>query len=260
MSTEGAAPLPAPNAADVWLEHCVVRGEASLLRAAELQPISLHWNDGLLAVSESVLVAVGGAMQPKEIDVRVELNHVTAAVAGPFAQIHDDFDAPFLPAITMTCSDSILYSVAGAPLVDYDGIDVRTDFLKTFHWTGERVFYEGFRPEAFWRLASGDEVAQMLSFEDWKAQWGPQRELQTVWRDVRWKRPLAASPLFHALKPDDFALDDTASTQKALRGAADGNDVGMNRAELPVMSLLTKGNEELRPQPTGSQSVGTRTP
>jgi serine/threonine protein kinase len=260
MSTEGAAPMPAPNAADVWLEHCVVRGEASLLRAAELQPISLHWNDGLLAVSESVLVAVGGAMQPKEIDVRVELNHVTAAVAGPFAQIHDDFDAPFLPTITMTCSDSILYSVAGAPLVDYDGIDVRTDFLKTFQWTGERVFYEGFKPEAFWRLASGDDVAQLLSFDDWKAQWGPQRELQSVWRDVRWKRPLAASPIFNALRPDDFALDDAALTQKALRGAADGNDVGMNRAELPIMSVFTKSIDELRRQPAGSQSVDSRTP
>jgi len=256
MATEGAPPAPAAEPVEIWLEHCVVRGETSLLRSAEMQPITLHWNDGLLAVSESVLVAVGGGMQPKEVEVRIDLNHVTAAVAGPFAQIRDDFDAPFLPAISFKCSDSILYSVAGAPLVEYDGIDVRTDFLKTFQWTGERVFYEGFKPEAFWKLASGDDVAQLLSFEDWRAQWGPQRELQTVWRDVRWKRPLTAAPIFHTLRPDDFALDDVVlPTQKALRGAADGNDVGMNRAELPLFGLLSKSDGDLR-----TQSVGSRMP
>ncbi|MCE9606686.1 MAG: protein kinase [Planctomycetia bacterium] len=255
MTTEGATPAPTVEPVEVWLEHCVVRGEASLLRAAELQPISLHWNDGLLSVSESAVVVTGGAILPKDVDVRIDLNHLTAVTAAPFAQISDNFDAPHLPSIAITCSDSILYSLTGAPLVDYDGIDVRNDFLKTFQWTGERVFYEGFKPEGFWRLASGDDVAQMLTFDDWRAQWGPQRELQTVWREVRWKRPIPLSPIFHSMHPDDFALDDAGAAQRAVRGAADGNDVGMVRALLPLFSSLSKTDGDLR-----TQSVGSRTP
>jgi serine/threonine protein kinase len=252
MNTEGAAPLPSVEAAEVWLEHSIVRGEASLLRASELQPVSLHWNDGLLAVSESALVATGGAMQPKDVDVRLAFNHVTAVCGGSLIDIRDDFDKPFLPAITVTCADSIVYSVSGAPLVDYDGIDVRTDFLKTFHWTGERVFYEGFKAAEFWRLASGDDVSQMLSFDDWRAQWGSQRELQGVWSEVRWKRAPAPSPIFHNLKPDDFALDDTGAAQKAVRGAADGHDVGMNRAQLPIVGTISKSDDDVRTQAVGA--------
>lgn len=252
MNTDGAAPMPAVAAAEVWLEHSIIRGEASLLRASELQPVSLHWNDGLLAVSESALVASGGAMQPKDVDVRLAFNHVTAACGGSLIDIRDDFDKPFLPAITITCADSILYSVTGAPLVDYDGIDVRTDFLKTFHWTGERVFYEGFKIDGFWRLASGDDVAQTLSFDDWRAQWGSQRELQSAWREVRWKRAPAQSPIFHNLKPDDFALDDSGAAQKALRGAADGLDVGMNRTQLPLVGTISKADADLKAQSVGS--------
>ena len=234
-----AAPVAAagaPQAVDVSLEHCVVRGEASLLRVADMQPVALRWHNGLLAVSESALVVTGGQAQNAETEVQFDLGHVTAAVAGGLIRITDGFETPFVPNVSVTCADSVLLSTSGAPLVDYDGIDVRNDFLNTFQWTGERTFYEGYQAENFWRLASGDDVAQMLTYDDWRAQWGPQREFQAAWREIRWLRPLPSTFSFHSVQPGDFALADGTPPQKALRGGADGSDIGMHLTELPTPS------------------------
>jgi serine/threonine protein kinase len=229
-------PMPADVAAravDVALDHCIVRGEASLLRVVDVQPVALRWHNGLLAMSESALVVNGGQLQSDETEVQFDLNHVTAVVGGQFIRITDGFETPFLPDVSVNCTDSILLSTRGAPLVDYDGIDVRNDFLNSFQWTGERVFYEGFQADGFWRLASGDDVTQMLSYDDWRAQWGPQREFQSAWRELRWKRSLPPQWSFQSLRPDEFELAETVPPQKALRGGADGSDIGMHLAELP---------------------------
>ena len=41
----------------VELENCVLRGEATCLRTSEFEPVRLVWNNGLLATSESLLLA-----------------------------------------------------------------------------------------------------------------------------------------------------------------------------------------------------------
>ena len=48
-------------AAAIELVDCIARGEATFLRVEDLQPVRLFWNNGLLATSERLLVAVGGA-------------------------------------------------------------------------------------------------------------------------------------------------------------------------------------------------------
>ena len=234
MPGEAAPAVATSQAVDVSLEHCIVRGEASLLRVADMQPVTLRWHNGLLAVSESALVVTGGQAQNAETQVLFDLSHVTAVTAGGLIRITDGFETPFVPNVSVTCADSILLSTSGTPLVDYDGIDVRNDFLNTFQWTGERTFYEGYQAENFWRLASGDDVTQMLTYDDWRAQWGPQREFQAAWREIRWRRPLPSTFSFHAVQPGDFTLADVTPPQKALRGGADGSDIGMHLADLPT--------------------------
>ena len=74
----------------------------------------------------------------------------------------------------------------------------------------------------------------MLTYDDWRAQWGPQREFQAAWREIRWRRPLPSTFSFHAVQPGDFSLADATPPQKALRGGADGSDIGMHLADLPT--------------------------
>ena len=255
MPGDVAAPLLETTGVDVRLEHCIVRGEASLLRVAEMQPASLSWQNGLLAVGDSALVVAGGQSQMVDTQVRLDLSHVTAVVGRGLIRVSDGFEAPYLPAISVACADSIVFSTSAAPLLDYDGIDVRNDFLSTFQWTGERVFYEGFMPENFWRIASGDDVAQMLTYDDWRAQWGPQRELQTALGEVRWRTTIHRRPVFHAARAEDFALDESLPAQRAVGGAADGGNVGLSLAELPTPSatVVSAADDDQTPAALGSR-------
>jgi hypothetical protein len=221
-----------PDPVDLRLDHCLVRGEATLLRAAEAQSATLVWENGLLAVADSALVVRGGQTIPRGPGVRLDLRHVTVAVGGEFVRMVNDFEAPFLPHVAVRCADSIITSVGGKPLVDYQGVDARSEVVADFEWSAERVVYDGFTPEAFWRITSSVEGSQTLSFDEWRLQWGPQRELQTARAAVRWQAPVADRPAFHDVQPADFALDLEAADGRVVGAAGDGSDLGLNQATL----------------------------
>ena len=228
---EGAA-TQASDPAEIRLDHCIVRGETRLLHNARQQAVVLQWNNGVAVLAQSLLSVEGGQMPLRDVEVRVELRHLTALCGGAAVRISAGFDAPFLPNVAVNCTDSILATNTAAPLVTYDGIDAQAELLNSFQWTAERVFYEGFKPDAFWRLDSPVSPSQWLTIDDWRARWGTQREVQTAWGGVRWRRSLGAATA-HRFSPSDLRLDESSPPQRALRGAADGSDVGCMFDALP---------------------------
>jgi serine/threonine-protein kinase len=229
---------------EIRLDDVLVRGEASLLRSTDLQAASLVWSNGVLAVADSALVVRGGQMMPREAPVRLDLHHVTAAVGGEWIKVTNGFDAPFLPALAVRCADSILLSTSGRPLLDYEGIDARGDFLSTFEWTADRVVYDGFPADTFWRFQSSTAGLQILGFDAWQQQWGPERELRTQRQSIRRLHPQQEPLSFHAAVADDFALDPMALEDKALGAAGDGTDLGVDRAamRLPYETATETGD------------------
>jgi hypothetical protein len=230
MNDDTAAAGPAP--VEIRLDDAIVRGEACLLRSTDLQAASLVWSNGLLALADSAIVVRGGQVMPREASVAVDLDHVTAAVGGEWLRVVNGFDAPYLPDLTIRCADSILISTAGKPLLDYQGIDARGDFLSLFEWTADRVVYDGFTDDAFWQFHSAAAGSQTLSFEAWQAQWGPERELRTSLHAVKWQRALPSAATLHRAVPHDFAIDPTAVGDRALGTAGDGTDLGLDPLEL----------------------------
>jgi len=224
---------------EVRILNTLVRGEAALFRGAELRPVTFNASNVLAAMSEAMFVVRGGAMPPRDADLRVDLRHVTAVGGGEFLKIAGGFEAPFLPPIQIHCFDSILATLGGAPLTAMDGVDAGADFQDTLEWDAERVFYEGYRADAFWQLTS-PAGTKSLSFDDWQAHWGPQRERQNVWGGLRWDRAAAAAAEFHRVRPDDYVLDDSEPRQKASRGASDGTDVGVDVSQLPAPKAAPK--------------------
>ena len=102
------------------LQNCVARGEASLVRDNELQPLRLHWDNGLLATSERLLVAAGGSTQPRQLGyIQIRLRHVTAIVQGGLALLTNSEDSPYQLLTEVNATDSILSSTAAAPLVEH---------------------------------------------------------------------------------------------------------------------------------------------
>jgi serine/threonine-protein kinase len=226
MNTDDALATTAPEPVDIRLDNCIVRGDATLLRAADVQSASFVWENGLLAIADAALVVRGSSTAPRGPGVRFELRHVTAAVGGEFVRVVNDFESPYLPKLTVRVADSIVTSLAERPLFEFQGVDARSDFLADFDWTAERTVYDGFPPETFWRLASSAEGTQMLTFDEWLLQWGPQREVQTGRATVRWSKPLDKRSPLEAAASDDFALDAAAADNRPLAAAGDGSDLG----------------------------------
>lgn len=226
MPGMGDAQAADRNRTELRLDHCSVRGEAVLLEDSQQQPIDFQWNNGAAALAMPLLSVKGGQMPARDVEVRLDLRHLTVACGAAPLDVSNGFDGPFLPMVSIRCADSILSSLSGRPLLDYEGIDARTEFLNSFAWRGDRVFYDGFRAEEFWRLISPTGANQTLTFEDWRAQWGAELEVQSSWGGVRWKRAWSPSAPLHQFDFNDFSLDDAAPAQRAVRGAADGADIG----------------------------------
>jgi serine/threonine protein kinase len=231
-------PMPGPDTGareptEIRLVNTVVRGEASLFRGSELRPVSITASNVLAALSETMFVVRGGAMAPRDADLRLELRHVTAVGGGEFLRIAGGFEAPFLPPVHIHGYDSILATLGGGALAAMDGVEAGNALT----WRGERIFYEGFRADSFWLLTS-PAGTKSLSFDDWQARWGS-GEPPNVWGGLRWERSPAATE-FSRARPDDFVLDDAEPRQKALGGATDATDVGVDGSQLPTPRAVPK--------------------
>ena len=218
--------MPAPDAVEIRLENCIVRGEATLLRSVDSQPASLFWNNGLAALADSLLVVRGGSMAPRNSSVRLDLQHVTVAVGGEGSRIARGFDAPQLPQISVRCGDGLVVALRGKPWFDFEGFEPRAEMSEGCEWSAERIVYDGVPLTSFWRRETAAGEATMLTYDDWKRLWGPQRELQTAAEVIPWLRPVPPVGPLHDVKADDFALNADAVNQRVLNGAGDGLDLG----------------------------------
>ncbi|MCR4411286.1 MAG: protein kinase [Thermoguttaceae bacterium] len=227
-------PLP-PTA--ISLADCVVRGEAVVLRTHDLRPLQFSWDNGLLATTERLLLSDGGDKSPAPGDaVRLDLNHVTAAVRGGLCRMEQNDLSPHQLPLSVRCASSILVGTASGPLLEQAGVVGKEPFESRVSWNGERNFYEGFT--VFWNVVRGDAEIRPApkTFDAWWAYWGPDREILPAMHRVQWKKPLPAASPVHAHTPADYALgrpSEGGAVNPAVGAASDGKDAGMIPERLP---------------------------
>ena len=217
------------------LQNCVARGEAALVRDNELQPLRLHWDNGLLATSERLLVAAGGSTQPRQLGyIQIRLRHVTAIVQGGLALLTNSEDSPYQLLTDINATDSILSSTAAAPLLEQRGPNDPQDYLARVQWSGERNCFDGV--EVFWKIINSATQSSLrqLDFEGWRQLW-MSRSKQASNLPIAWQRLPDSDRPFHRHVPADYALDDAVADNPAVGGASDGSDDGCIISQLPTM-------------------------
>jgi hypothetical protein len=223
MAMDPAAAMD-PQTVTIDLENCVARGEGTLVRDNDLQPLRLHWDNGLLATSERLLVAAGGPTAPRQVgDVQINLSHVTAMCGDGLALLTNSQDEPYQLYAKFNCSDSILASRGSAPLVEQRGPDSVEQYQDRMQWSGERGYFDGL--DVFWRIVNGTTQAKSreLSFDQWRAFWtGPNTSLENG--AVSWQGLPGTERPYWAHVPQDYAL-----------GARDGSDAGAMALQLPIL-------------------------
>ncbi len=257
-----AAPL---ESAAIDLVDCIVRGEATLLRAEDEQPACLTWDNGLLAITERLLWATGGARMPRPGEVlQFDLRHLTAVMRGGFARLAGSPIGPHQLTTRIDCADTILSAAPGSPIIEQVGGDELESFRQRVAWNGDRNVYDGFGP--FWlvRRLDADGPPEAMTFDAWKSYWGPEHENLSQAVHLDWKQLPAADRPMDSHTPADYALGDEPSNP-ALGTASDGRDAGCLAERLPpAMPAAAAGEgrpaEKPAPQPEPPAAAPAQSP
>lgn len=242
MGTTATEQKPPP--VRIELKHCVVRGEATVLRTEELQPVEFAWENGLLVTSERFLAAGSGPLAPSMADhLEINLRHLTALLYEGLALLTTTQDQPYQLQTSFEVSDSILIGPESATLVEQRGSQRADEFRDRLAWNASRNFYEGFG--AFWRISDPITPAgpRPLDFNWWCQRWGEENEYRPARNAITW----AASPLsvrpFNVHKADNYVF----ATGVGPLSASDGLDAGFLRSALPELPAAPLA-EETTPQ------------
>lgn len=233
LVTADEAPAPVPPVT-IELTDCVARGEAAFLRAEDVQPIRLAWNNGLLTTTERLLVADGGQRLPLSGEkIEIDLQHLTAVVRAGLCRLDSGQLDPYQLDTEIRCKDSIILADAESALVEQSGLDSVETLKHRFRWNGDWDFYQGFT--VFWSIhADGQEgPTEQLTLDSWHAYWGTEHESMPKWGQVVWKQLPEAGKPHHVQTPADYALGDSPAGNPARRAARDGRDVGFQADLLP---------------------------
>jgi hypothetical protein len=261
----GGSTMAMPAAADhqavaIDLRNCVARGEATFVRDNELQPLRLDWDNGLLATSERLLLAAGGAIEPRQLGyVQINLRHVTAIVQSGLALVTNSEDAPWQMSTEFDCRDGLFVTQSDAPLVEQRGSNTAAEFRARVHWSGERQYYDGF--QTFWRIAAGgaQAVSEQMDFEGWQENWAGHARLMSS-APIAWKQLPEGERPFSMHSPHDYALIES-SDNPPIRGASDGQDAGCIAWQLSTLPPApTGGVESIPPGVTAPRDTGITVP
>jgi len=226
------------------LRHCIVRGEATLLRVDQMFPFRFSWNNGLLATTERLLQAGGATIaQAAGNHIKIELNHVTAVMKRGMCLLINKADTPHQLVVAITCNDSILMTAPTSPLIKQGYIDTRKTYQSRLRYRGQGNFYPQVR--LFWEIASrkSPEEKRPFSFADWERFWDREELPQQA---VKWQKLPDASLPTHAVSPADYKLISN-TTNPAYHSASDQSDAGFAAKQLPKLSPVQEAIRAAHP-------------
>jgi serine/threonine-protein kinase len=229
------ADAPPIHPVDLELQNCLARGEAVFVHSPDAQPVTIDWDNGLLATTEEMFLGEGTpATLPSSERVEMHLNHLTAVAQQGLIRLVAASDAPHLLKTEVSCENSFLVT-RGAPLVEQQG-PLRTAMLEQqFQWSGDHNFCQGFT--VFWQLVdlNTPTVPRLVSWPQWQAHWGDRGDSLLPPRAQIWKRTGLDDRPMHTLRRDDFVLADRSRGSESPYVASDTGEAGMQWRKLPEL-------------------------
>ena len=235
MSPMMLDPAPRRGLGRVRLTNCIARGEAVLVFAEHMAPLTLEWRNGLFASVESLLAASGGVMEQGSSRLAVTLDHVTALIPGGLCVLETSDDYPRSLPLDVQCTNSVLVGSGGSPLLEVSAADSVSLQQSQVSWQGNRNIYDGFT--TFWRIRdrSLSEPPTELNAALWQEYWNT-REQAPVIGPVLWKgrSPLTLGVSLDQHSPRDYLVDEEF---QARHTSEDENPIGFHPERLPSTDL-----------------------
>ena len=214
--------------AEIDLNHCVIRGETTVLRADQAAPLSFKWNNGLLSTTER-LVNMGGAaeMPGRGEQIMIDLDHVTAVMDQGLGEFTSSVENPYLVDVSIYCKNSILLTQSWSPLISQSGPQRLSTMMAQIEYFGDRNFYEGL--DVFWKLTPQDRTqTEAFNYEMWRGHWS---ENLPRFKRAKWQSPPDKNQPMHEHRVAEYALSTEANP--AVGASQDGLDAGFQQGLLP---------------------------
>ncbi len=226
---------------EIDMTNCIVRGEATVLRASEAIPMRLRWHNGLLVTTER-MINLGGARESMERgeSVLLDLEHLTAIMDKGLGEFDALPQNPNLMEISIWCNNSILVTQGWVPLISQSGGPSLSAQMAQLEYFGEHNFYEGM--ETFWQIVPpAPKRPEKLDFEMWRSHWTG--ENRPRWQQVKWQKLPDRNRPAHEHRVADYTL--ALQGNPALKSSADRSDAGFRSGLLP---RLPEPEAELPPK------------
>jgi hypothetical protein len=228
----------APPLATIELNDSIARGEAAFIRVDDLQPVHLAWDNGLLATSERLLSAAGGTQSPNPDEtLRIDLQHVTIAARGGLVHLTSSQAAPHQFTVSFNCAGNIIMTSRGNSLIEQEVVGSLENARRQIVWNGDHNYYQDVN--VFWTIRGlgAEPSSDKMSFEGWRAYWGPSRENQPFFGRIEWNNLSGPERPPHTQTPADFSLNEAAMENTAVGAVGGGRNAGMQIERLMALPL-----------------------
>jgi serine/threonine-protein kinase len=214
-----------------------VRGPCDLFIARHTSPGRFVVENSALAIDGSLLNVIGDLNTPREnADFELQLDHVTAIVGNGLLRMDSGLESRSLLPVQVTAQNNIFASKNSSPLVSMMGSSMQDDLRSRLRWNGTNNFYEQFA--TFWSITPSIPAAilEELGFEEWKARWGADTEVDPKLNELVWRYPWRSEAKMAQLTPGQLMLDETARPNSQAWFATDAGNVGadLSRLSSPV--------------------------
>lgn len=202
----GDSQLAMGQQARIFLDRCVARGEASLVNMADETPLTVRWNQGLLATSKHLLETQGTATEPQYYEqIVLDLDSVTAWCRAGLYYLHRGSGKAYQFKVYSYADNCVFVTDPGTPLFEMVGLDAPPE-AEELQSTGEgNRFSPADMPFLFVRAMAGSEPQVSKLGRRWSSETRSQA-------GVPWVRQPPPDRPVHELAKEDFLIESNPAT------------------------------------------------
>jgi hypothetical protein len=221
----------------VRLSRCIARGQATLVRAEEMVPFRLDWEQGLLVTTQRLVEMDGAAREPRDWDERVDvvLRNVTAVARGGLFLVTLNPSAPHQLELSARSFDSIFLLGNNAPFTEQRGAPRQDNLRWRPNLGGADNFYQ--HSDLIFRIDlsrdGGESIEYRLDQREEALAEGWYEE-KRPYSKVEWQSPPPADLPAHLHTKEHYLLDESLKNP-AARSSQGGRPAGFDPAQLPLL-------------------------
>jgi serine/threonine-protein kinase len=212
---ERGVALPEPSAAQVLLTDSLLRCGGDLVDVGAGHRLDLKLRNTVVATGGCLVHAHGLPRGQNGEPVKLDLERVTARVAGGIVVLESAPGEPELPVADVSVRNSILATTpAGGPLFRVDGQDALTALRDRIRWEGHGVAYHQINTYRRDQSAQVGAVPSLYDRPSWKVAVGA-HDTASVHADLKFLRPWEAGRPAWVLRREDVRLDPVSPAASA---------------------------------------------